>query len=425
MRYITKQKMAKLFKVIRFLNSKKPFGLAVFDMFYQWQIHKIHPLEYIRCRYYVLSPEQKVSFVPMSEYNKLLQNIINSIAADDIKVLVDKGIALRRLPERLLKRSFLDLRQCSFADCENFIRTHMRFVIKRPDLAFGNEVFVIDVQSDSRVKSLSTSDLKKFYDECMTKELYIFEEYICQHDEWKKVNPSCVNTVRVHTLKISEQEYRTVWHWMPRFGRCGDAIDMRRSVAVLADPESGRIISDALLQGEKKLDVEKFSEMLEVHPDTGVRFRELVIPYHREIAETVIEAAAYFPEQRLIGWDVAITPTGPAIVEGNGFSQAFATIQYLYSTVAGGFGYRDHLLEVLPMCKNNIVVPPTGLALLVRVYSLLLQSATRGSGSSIGFLKWLNRRLFTDTDCWGSNKRLHQGSFRSQKYHRRWSIALF
>ena len=53
------------------------------------------------------------------------------------------------------------------------------------------------------------------------------------------------------------------------------------------------------------------------HPDTGVKFRGARLPDWKEAVELVRRAALAVPPARTIGWDVAFTPDGPYLVEGN------------------------------------------------------------------------------------------------------------
>lgn len=62
------------------------------------------------------------------------------------------------------------------------------------------------------------------------------------------------------------------------------------------------------------------SPPLLAHPDTNVRFNDIVLPYWPELKETVTRAASMVSGLPYIAWDVAITPEGPCIVEGNGRS---------------------------------------------------------------------------------------------------------
>jgi hypothetical protein len=54
-----------------------------------------------------------------------------------------------------------------------------------------------------------------------------------------------------------------------------------------------------------------------LHPVTGLRIEGNVLPSWHEVRELVLRAASLFAPLRTIGWDVAITPTGAVIIEGN------------------------------------------------------------------------------------------------------------
>lgn len=53
------------------------------------------------------------------------------------------------------------------------------------------------------------------------------------------------------------------------------------------------------------------------HPSTNKLIKNTEIPYWEEIREMVTEASNVVPEVGYIGWDIAITPKGPIIIEGN------------------------------------------------------------------------------------------------------------
>jgi len=55
------------------------------------------------------------------------------------------------------------------------------------------------------------------------------------------------------------------------------------------------------------------------HPKTGVAMEGFLLPLWREACDLVRETALKFWPLRTIGWDVALTPKGPIIVEGNAF----------------------------------------------------------------------------------------------------------
>lgn len=58
-------------------------------------------------------------------------------------------------------------------------------------------------------------------------------------------------------------------------------------------------------------------EIIPIHPETGVSFDQFQLPSWPQTCRLVKEAAPKFLPVRAIGWDVALTPDGPCIVEAN------------------------------------------------------------------------------------------------------------
>ncbi len=53
------------------------------------------------------------------------------------------------------------------------------------------------------------------------------------------------------------------------------------------------------------------------HPQTGIRFEDFTIPYWTEACQLVLRSARLVLPIRTVGWDIAITPDGPMVLEGN------------------------------------------------------------------------------------------------------------
>lgn len=58
-------------------------------------------------------------------------------------------------------------------------------------------------------------------------------------------------------------------------------------------------------------------EEIEHHPVTGRPFAGFELPHGRAAFDLAIQAATHFAPLRTVGWDVAITPDGVALIEGN------------------------------------------------------------------------------------------------------------
>jgi hypothetical protein len=54
------------------------------------------------------------------------------------------------------------------------------------------------------------------------------------------------------------------------------------------------------------------------HPDSGARITGIGLPMWRETREFAVAAHKAFADRVIVGWDIAITPDGPIVVEGNG-----------------------------------------------------------------------------------------------------------
>jgi hypothetical protein len=54
------------------------------------------------------------------------------------------------------------------------------------------------------------------------------------------------------------------------------------------------------------------------HPTTGARIEGTPLPFWDELKALAIEAHEAFADRVIVGWDIAIDPVGPIVVEGNG-----------------------------------------------------------------------------------------------------------
>jgi hypothetical protein len=61
------------------------------------------------------------------------------------------------------------------------------------------------------------------------------------------------------------------------------------------------------------------SEWFDHHPVTGAAVTGRIVPCWTELAALAVRAHRLVPERVMIGWDMAITPDGPALLEGNSF----------------------------------------------------------------------------------------------------------
>ena len=147
----------------------------------------------------------------------------------------------------------------------------------------------------------------------ITASSFMFQESICQHEHMNKLNACCVNTLRFDTFTNRQHESR-VFSCFLRFGLKTAFVDNVSSggAYIGVNMETGTLFAEALTDfthGKGKTYL--------VHPDNNLTFEGFQVPYFQEAKQLVIEAANRLPQLRVIGWDVAIRPDGPVLLEGN------------------------------------------------------------------------------------------------------------
>ncbi|HPZ89980.1 MAG TPA: sugar-transfer associated ATP-grasp domain-containing protein [Bacillota bacterium] len=139
---------------------------------------------------------------------------------------------------------------------------------------------------------------------------FLLEECLVNHPEIRAYNPSSLNTCRVVTLVTAAGECKFLFA-TARFGRKGSVADNwgAGGVAVGVDLPTG-------VMGRGRILPQYGGGWVDCHPDSGKPFVGQVLPHWQELLDLVKRAALTLP-CATVGWDVAITPSGPVLVEGN------------------------------------------------------------------------------------------------------------
>lgn len=82
-------------------------------------------------------------------------------------------------------------------------------------------------------------------------------------------------------------------------------------IAAEVDVASGRLGQASDLGDDVRLG------WLDRHPDTDAAIKGRMLPLWSEAKELAVRAHAAFADRTVIGWDIALTPDGPCLVEGN------------------------------------------------------------------------------------------------------------
>jgi hypothetical protein len=140
---------------------------------------------------------------------------------------------------------------------------------------------------------------------------WIVQFFIEQHDFLNKLNPDTVNTLRVVTLIDSHNKPHVCFSVL-RVGRKGGIGDnwSTGGIAVSVDPDTGMLGQGVFMP---KFGGGKINQ----HPDSGQPIDGLVVPEWDSVLSLCKRVAIVFSGIKSIGLDIALTPQGPIVVEGN------------------------------------------------------------------------------------------------------------
>jgi hypothetical protein len=139
---------------------------------------------------------------------------------------------------------------------------------------------------------------------------YLLQERIIQHETVGRLHPASINTLRLVTAMDGE-EVRLIGAAM-RVGVGGRSVDNWGSGGVIVAVD----LEDRCLRGRGVFRPDMGGSVLS-HPNTGIAFDCYPIPYIEQALEAVTRFHADIPTIHSIGWDVAMTPAGPLVIEAN------------------------------------------------------------------------------------------------------------
>lgn len=142
---------------------------------------------------------------------------------------------------------------------------------------------------------------------------FLFQETVKQHSKLNMLNPSSLNTIRIDTFIDKEGNIDIISAYI-RMSINNKHVDNISSGGC----QVGINLQTGILKKEgysifRNVGTQVFTR----HPLTNVVFEGFEIPYFAEVKELMVKVAGYMPGLRLVGWDVAISESGPVLIEGN------------------------------------------------------------------------------------------------------------
>ncbi|MDR1465615.1 MAG: hypothetical protein LBJ11_10020 [Oscillospiraceae bacterium] len=245
---------------------------------------------------YVRGKKLRRTYMTMNHNMRLVRAVNDPAGIAEVR----NKITFNERYSDLLGRDWIDLSRCSAEEFSAFLEGKGAVFAKPTDERGGNGVERISLPAPEGSGAL----LERLRESGQI----LVEEAIVQHPEMSRLSPSSVNTLRVTSLLDGEQTH--IFYCLVRMGdgtRHNDNISCGGMYCPVDD--DGRISAPAFC--------DKTGLCYEEHPATHVRLPGFSIPYYAEAMDLIRRAAPRSPLVRYIGWDIAVTPAGPVLVEGN------------------------------------------------------------------------------------------------------------
>lgn len=269
------------------------------------------------------SRREKLEYV--GEWEKMF--FLKSISSAETQEKFNNKYLCYKTFKQYYKRDVVEIADAG--DLGEFIRftgRHGSFMIKPETYSLGVGIRIIDTDRDS--------DIGRIFADILAGGRAVAEELVRQDEAMAAYHPASVNTIRFVTAYNSGRvEYV---YALLRMGVGESVVDNVYGGGVVArvDTETGEVMTAGC---------KKYGETVityDAHPDTNVKIKGSRIPRWNELLDTINELVRVVPEQKYVGWDMALTDGGWVMIEGN-TKPSFASIQ-----ICSGRGFRQRFDQI-------------------------------------------------------------------------------
>ena len=277
-------------------SDKAYLGRVVRDMMYSRRKYLVSYAQYFLFHFEDKDDAERRTFVGEFEKKKLTYALHSDIEVR--RKFFDKYLAYETFQPYYRREMLLLSSEEDLPALEDFAIRHPVFLLKALDKAEGKDIFLFD----------GTNPLDEAFATARSIFPCVAEEYICQDSSMAAFHPESVNTIRYVTFLRPDKLVHM--YAILRTGSFGSIVDNAGAGGICAsvDPETGVIRTDGYRED---------GTVYSFHPDSGMVFKGTQLPRWDELISLVAELARVVPEQKYVGWDLALTPNGWCMVEGN------------------------------------------------------------------------------------------------------------
>ena len=262
--------------------------------------HGASPENYFVLRFFELSEAQRREYLT-SGRSKAVDRALNLGARADEKQILGRKSLFDRHFAGLVKRDFVFAAEADFTAFDAFLDRHPAFILKPDAGTMGRGI--------EKRRSADVWDREAFFHACAEKRL-LLEEPIRQHPELDRINPACLNSVRINAARRKDGAVRLIGACL----KCGVGEQISDNfhaggIAYPVDLDSGRVSGP----GRNNRDLTEYGR----HPGTELYMPGFQLPCWAQVSASVLRGMELVPSLGYVGWDVAVGLEGPELIEGN------------------------------------------------------------------------------------------------------------
>lgn len=254
--------------------------------------------DYAMFGFYAMNGKQRDTYLTRVRNKKVCELMNQDGFGDEF----DDKLRFNERFASFLNRRCLNAQTASIEQVEDFLRGQDAFFAKPNRGTCGNGI--------EKLHTADFADAQAVLEYVRRKELFVLEEVLVQHPQMAALHPESVNTLRIVTDRVGDTTH--IAYISVKIGTGDSFCDNSGQGGVICrvDPESETICSVA---------TDDYFHVFEVHPDTGICFNGYRLPMVHKAIELAKAAAQVVPEICHVGWDIAITPDKPVLIEGNDY----------------------------------------------------------------------------------------------------------
>ena len=260
--------------------------------------------EYVTYKFYELDEELQNSLFLIIHSKKIAKKYDTN--KKFVKMLTNKELTNECFSE-YLKRPWGVNTKLSEEEFERTFANSKRIIYKPISGNRGKGVQAFDVNNQT---------LHEVYDSLKDMPEGVIEEYVVQHPELSALSPTSVNTLRIvmiasNSMAVTADGKKVdIAYAALRIGGGHSIIDNFHGGGMVAAVD---LNTGTLVTGAADMEGNHFDK----HPVTGREIKGFSVPFFKEALDMVQDAQRKSGIEGYLGWDIAITETGPVLIEIN------------------------------------------------------------------------------------------------------------